>query len=111
MTAESIYAKLKALPEPEFGEKNWANYGSLGFGKEEVETLLDRASEFYLAKKQSDEESAVSIHAWRALAASGDATLLPEFLTLAIGCEDIADEWFAADFSRNFGQVGDGGLA
>ena len=79
MTAEKIYAKLKDLPEPKLGEIDWSVYDSLVLGKEAVEGLLELASDFYLKNEQSEEESAVSIHAWRALAESGDASLLPEF--------------------------------
>ncbi|MGJ8725046.1 MAG: UPF0149 family protein [Roseibacillus sp.] len=106
MNVEEIYAKLKELPEPALGAEVWSEYGSLGFGEEEMEHLLDLASDFYLKREQSDEESAVSIHAWRALAESGDAGLLPEFLTLSIGCDDIADEWFAKDFPKMLGKLG-----
>lgn len=106
MTIDQINAKLKELPEPVFSNRNWPKYESLGFGPEEVEELLDIASAFYLELKQSDDESARSIHAWRALAAMGDAEMLPDFLSLSIGCDEIADEWFADEFPTLLAQLG-----
>lgn len=106
MTGDEIYAKLSALPQPDFQKKTWPHYASLGFGKGEVEELLGLASDFYLSFEQSDEESAVSIHAWRALALMGDTDLAPEFVTLSMECDDIDDEWFAQDFPEIVGLLG-----
>lgn len=106
MTVEEIQAKLRALPDPIFADRKWPDYAVLGFGEKEVEDLLDLASAFYLSKEQSDEESSVSIHAWRSLGMLGLPSLLPDFLTLSIGCDDIADEWFVEDFGRLLGLLG-----
>ena len=106
MTVEEIHAKLGALPEPQFSSLDWPDYASLGFGEDEVEELLNLMSDFYLSFEQSDEESALSIHAWRALATMGDLEVLPEFFALSIECDDIEDEWVADEFPELMSRFG-----
>ncbi|MDQ8191590.1 SEC-C metal-binding domain-containing protein [Roseibacillus persicicus] len=106
MTDEEINAKLASLPEPEFLNPDWPDYAALGFGDEDVEHLLDLTADFYLNFEQSDEESAASIHAWRALALRGDLELLPEFLSLLMETDDIEDDWFVEDFPRLVSYMG-----
>lgn len=110
MTIEEIGAKLSSLSEPIFSNREWPQYEDLGFGEDELEDLLDLASGFYLEIEQSDRDSAISIHAWRALAAMGRVEILPDFLSLSIGCDDIADEWFADEFPTLLGKLGMGAL-
>lgn len=100
MTVEEIDAKLKSLPEPVYQEKVWLDYSALGFGTEEVETLLDRMSDYYLNLEQDEEASAMSIHAWRALAMMRKVELLPDFVDLALECEAMDDEWLTEDLQE-----------
>ena len=98
MTDKEIIKKLKALRTPEEVTPNWSGYGELGFEMDDVESLQDLIAKYYLNPEQSEKESAVSIHAWRAMAAIGDLRLVPELCDLSMECELIGDDWFSDDF-------------
>lgn len=106
MPKRSIKSLLARLPEPVFGDQDWPDYSKLGLVEGDFEELVDLASNFYLFEQQSDEQSARSIHAWRAMAELDDSETLSELMTLSIECDLIEDEWFAADFPRLLGRLG-----
>ena len=99
VSEDEILVKLKALPQPEFGKLDWSLYADLNFTKEDVDELIGLAEDFYLMFEQSDEESAVCIHAWRSAVFVGDVSLVSTLLMIALECDLIEDEWFAEDFS------------
>lgn len=106
MMSEEIYEKLKALPQPENLDSKWPDYASLNLGEDAIDDLLDLTSDYYLSMEQSDEESAISIHAWRSLAVMKNLELMPEFIILACECDVIDDDWFAHDFPKVMSYLG-----
>ena len=106
MTIEEAIAKLKALSAPEKEKASWSGYRELGFEMNDLELLLDLIAPYYLNSEQSDEESAVSIHAWRAMAAIGDVLLVPELVELSMECELIGDDWLSDEFTELMSHFG-----
>ncbi|MBK1832546.1 UPF0149 family protein [Roseibacillus ishigakijimensis] len=106
MTADEIYSKLAGLPEPTLKRKDWPDYAALGFTEADEETLLDLIDEYHLAPEQDDEESAVSIHAWRALATQARRENLAEFITLLHATSAIDDDWYPNDFPHLLAPLG-----
>lgn len=106
MQEEEVYQKLAALPRPHFEKRDWPDYLALGLEESDLGVLIDFTTDFYLSFEQTDEESAVSIHAWRAMVEIGGPAVAGDLISLAIGCDEIGDEWFVDELPTLAGKTG-----
>lgn len=106
VTNTELLSKLSKMPKPESVDAGWEGYTEFKLDEENVEELLHCVSDYYLSLEQDEEESALSIHGWRVLAATGDLALVSKFVTLWLECELIDDDWLANDFPQLMGRFG-----